>query len=262
MSAAEANQIPMIEMRGVACVSMRDRHAVIARNVNWTVQSGEFWVIAGLQGSGKTDFIMMAAGLMAPHSGSYKFLGQKMPIFEEARLSHRLRLGLVFDGGQLFNHLTVRENVALPLRYHKNLNPDDANEQVFALLEAMELADFADTTPGAIARNWHRRAGLARALIMQPELLLVDNPLGALDPRHTAWWLTFLTQLSRGEILPQHKPVTIVVTVTDLRPWGTRGQRFAFLRDRQFLELGSWSEVLNAEDALVREMAAPTHRDD
>ncbi|MGH7972245.1 MAG: ATP-binding cassette domain-containing protein, partial [Limisphaerales bacterium] len=120
----------VIELRNVTVSSMHDPGVVVAQEVNWTVAAGEYWVVAGLQGSGKSDFLMMAAGLMAPAEGEYHLFGETMPIFEDARLEHRLRLGLVFETGQLFNHLTVWENIALPLRYHRNLSKADAEPEV------------------------------------------------------------------------------------------------------------------------------------
>src|SRR5690348_3760033 len=119
---------PVIEMHGVAGASLRDPSLVNVEDVSWTVANHDYWVIAGPQGSGKSDFLMMAGGLMAPAAGSYRFFGEPMPIFDEPRLKHRLRLGLVFETGQLFNHLTVSENVALPLRYHHNLPKAEAQE--------------------------------------------------------------------------------------------------------------------------------------
>src|SRR5438876_5384484 len=106
---------PVIEMENVAVGAMRDQSTMVVEEINWTVAAGDYWVVAGLQGAGKSDFLMMTAGLMPPAEGNYRLFGEEMPIFDEGRLRHRLRLGLVFDGGQLLNHLTVWENVALPL---------------------------------------------------------------------------------------------------------------------------------------------------
>src|SRR5213595_2170394 len=121
---------PVIEMRDVAVGAMRDQSTIVVEEINWTVAAGDYWVIGGLQGSGKSDFLMMTGGLMPPVHGSYQLFGEQMPIFEETRLKERLRLGLVFDGGQLFNHLTVGENVALPLRYHDNLAEEESKSEV------------------------------------------------------------------------------------------------------------------------------------
>jgi ABC-type transporter Mla maintaining outer membrane lipid asymmetry ATPase subunit MlaF len=213
---------PAIEMRCVSVGSMRDETTVVVEEVDWTLALGDFWVIAGLQGSGKSDFLMMTAGLVPPLSGGYRFFGEEMPIFDEARLKDRLRLAMVFETGQLFNHLTVAENVALPLRYHRNLAKAGAEPEVQKLLDALELGPFADSTPGAIGRNWQKRVGLARALALEPEVLIVDSPLTGLDLRHIQWWLSFLDQLSKGHTLLQGRAVTLVVTTADLRPWKGR----------------------------------------
>ena len=127
---------------------------------------------------------MHAAGLMTPAHGSCRIFGCDTDSFGEAQLAERLRVGFVFEGGQLFNHLTVAENVALPLRYQKNLTAAEAADVVRALLELLELTPFADSTPSNLAANWRQRAALARALVLKPELLLLDNPLAGLSVRH------------------------------------------------------------------------------
>jgi ABC-type transporter Mla maintaining outer membrane lipid asymmetry ATPase subunit MlaF len=240
-----ADSAAVLRMEEVAVGSMHDLSLVVAEHVNWSVQSGDYWVVAGWQGSGKSDFLMMTGGVMAPLRGQYWLFGEEMPIFDDARLQVRLRLGLVFDGGRLFNQLTVRENVALPLRYHRNLTQTAAEPEVNALLEAMELGPWADSTPGALSRNWQKRVGLARALMLRPELLLVDNPLAGLDLRQEHWWLDFLSQLSKGHPL-LGPPLTLVVTAADLRPWKDRARQFAVLKDRKFAVLGAWSDLESA----------------
>lgn len=249
-----AASMPVIEMAGVAFSGLRAPRTSIGEEVCWTVQPGDYWAIAGLHGSGKSDFLMMTAGLIAPLRGAYRFLGEPMPIFEEDRLAHRLRLGLVFDGGQPFTRLTVRENIALPLRYHENLDAAEVDARVEAMIGCLGLDEWSNTTAGSLGRNLQKNIGLARALILRPELLLLDNPLGGLDFRHTQWWLQTLDQLSKGERIVPGKPMTIVVTTADFRPWKGRARQFAVLGDRRFQFLGGWSGVEASKPDIVGEL--------
>jgi len=224
--------------------------------VNWSVTAGEFWVVAGPELSGKSDLLMLAAGLMSPVGGSCKLFGRETKDFGEAELAERLRVGFVFQDGQLFNQLTIAENVALPLRYQKNFTAAEAAGEVQMLLGLLELAPLADVTPANVAANWRQRAALARALILKPELLLLDNPLAGLGARHRQWWLRFLDQISRGHALYDGKPVTLVVTADDLRPWQHERRKFALLNKKKFITLGGWNEVETASHSVVKELLA------
>lgn len=257
MTATPANgSIPALEMRGVRVVSLKDQSTTVAGDINWTVQAGEFWVVAGHQLSGKSDFLMLAGGLMSPARGAYRLFGEDMPIFEDERMEQRLRLGFVFDGGQLFNHMTIAENVALPLRYRQNLSHDEAEPQVQTMLELMELTVFARSTPATVGRNWQKRAGLARALMLQPEVLLLDNPLVGLDARHANWWLHFLDRLARGQTAIHNQPMTLVVTGESFRPWRDHASHFALVDDGRFTSIGNRIALASSADALVRELLA------
>jgi len=248
--------IPAIEMSGVTVAAMRDASFTVVEDVNWSVAVGEFWVIAGQEHSGKSDLLMLAAGLMPPVAGSYKLFGNDTKNFGEAELAERLRVGFVFQGGHLFNQLTIAENVALPLQYQNNFTPAEAAREVQALLELMELSPLADVTPANVAANWRQRAALARALILKPEVLLLDNPLASLGARHRYWWLRFLDQLSRGHGQFGGKPMTIAVTADDLRPWQGARRKFALLHEKKFTTLGAWNDVETANHSAVKELLA------
>jgi phospholipid/cholesterol/gamma-HCH transport system ATP-binding protein len=253
---SENQKTAAIEMRGVETGAMRDLGFIVLENVNWNVVPGEFWVVAGGQHSGKSDFLMMTAGLMPPVNGSYKFFGNETRIFDESRLADRLRMGFIFENAQLFHYLTIAENVALPLQYHKNLPLAEAMKAIQELLELTELKSVADVPPADLPRSWHKRAGLARALTLQPEILLLDNPLGGLDAGHSHWWLRFLDELWRGHKSFGGKPMTIIATTDDLRPWRSAQRKFALLKEKSFVQLGSWNEVSSANEPVVKELLA------
>jgi putative ABC transport system ATP-binding protein len=248
-----------IDMHGVSVGSMRDANAISVENVDWQVAPGDFWAIGGVHGSGRSDLLMMAGGLMGPTGGTYKFFDNPMPIFEGERLQQRLRLGFVFNEGNLLNQLTVAQNVALPWRYHHDLGGEDSDARVQQLLQITGLEELAGSTPGAITRNWHKRAGLARALILKPEVLLVENPLAGLDLRHRSWWFNFLGDLSRGHAWMDGKAMTLVISTDDFRPWQNIARQFAVLKEKHFLALGDWAHLEAVNDEMVRELHAPAH---
>ena len=250
----EDPNIPAIEMRGVSVTAMRDASFTVVEEMDWSVGTGEFWVVAGQEHSGKSDWLMLAAGLMAPAAGSYKMFGNDTRHFGEAELAERLRVGFIFQGGHLFNQLTVAENLALPLRYQKNFTAAQGAGAVQRLLDLLELTPLADVMPANLAANWRQRAALARALILQPEILLLDNPLAGLGARHLHWWQRFLDHLSRGHEQFDGKPMTIIATADDLRPWQNAWRKFALLADKKLVPLGGWSEMETANNPVVKEL--------
>ncbi len=253
---SERENTAVIEMRAVCVSAMRDIGFIVLEDVNWSLAPGEFWVLAGPEHSGKSDFLMLAAGLMAPVKGECKLLDMGTRKFGEVRLADRLHVGFVFAGGQLFNQLTIRENVTLPLQYHHDLTPAAAAHEAQALLELLELTPLADITPPNVGDNWRQRVALARALILKPKVLLLDNPLAGLGARHLYWWLRFLDRLSHGHDWCGGQPMTMVATTDDLRPWRHPDRKFALLRDKKFVPLGSWTEVESANDPVVKELLA------
>lgn len=247
---------PVIEMSGVSIGSMQQPDVTVIEDVNWRVEAGDYWLVAGMHGTGKSDFMAMTGGLMPPRAGTYRLFGRTMPIFDEEELPERLRLGLVFEDGHLLHRLTVAENLALPLQYHHGAKRHEAGERVAAMLEITGLSNWADTIAGALGRNWQKRVGLARALMLEPEVLLMDNPLGGLDLRHTIWWLDFLDQLSTGGGFLKGRRMTLVATGEDLRLWQRRAGDFALLKQGRLVTLGKRTVLAGHSEPLVKELLA------
>ena len=245
----------VVEMIGVSVGDMANAQRVILENVNWTVLAREYWAVGGLHASGKSNLLATVAGILPPMVGEYRLFGNKFGSPSDLeRSAARQRLGIVFEGGRLIHDLTIAENVAMPVRYHQNLGIEDVSDQVQALLTLVGLDKLAGSYPGSLGRNWQQRAGLARALALKPELLLLDNALSGLDPRDSWWWLELLTELSAGHPIMDGKPMTLIVTADDLSPWRERATHFALLKNRQFIVLGTQQNLAGHTEPLLQEL--------
>lgn len=243
---------PALSLEGVDVVSSRDPGSLSVEGINWSVLPGEFWVVGGLLRSGKSDLLSTLAGMLPAVRGVVRLFGRTLaPPRGDGDLAHRLRLGLVQEGGVLLRHLTVVENIALPLRYHHNLTMEEAAPRLGAWIEALEMEDIGFESSSRVSRNWAIRAGLARACVLGPEVLLVDSPLSGLDPQHTAWWIAFLRSLASGHALMNYRPLTVVVSCDRFLPWAEEGRRFAMLREGRLEVLPAGSDPTALERRLV-----------
>jgi len=220
------------------------------KNVNWSVRRDDFWIIGAQPGAGKTDLLCTAAGLQRPMRGEQSLFGKNTAeMSEEEMVKTRMRIAMVFTNGRLFNGLSVGQNIALPLSYHHSYDEKELADRVSAALSRTGLSAWANKRPDQITRNLHQRIGLARALALEPEVLLIDNPLGGVDPRQGRWWLDFVCEAK--------KTMTIVVTTDDFRAWTDVGTQFALLKERLFEVIGGREEVRQSQDALVLELLTP-----
>lgn len=230
-----------LEAAGVDVMSARNERILISQ-VDWTIHPGEYWVVGGRHGSGKTDLLMTMAGLRHPAAGTVRLFGQEIAEkSEEELLKCRARMGFVFKGGgRMFGNLTVAENIALPLCYHRNWSLEEAREEVGAALAAVELNDLAGETAQLLGVEWQQRVGLARALVLKPEVLFLDEPAGGLEARHRVWWRDFLTQLSS-------KHVTIVLATNDFSTWRGENRRFGVIKGQRWHVVEGPSDHLEIE---------------
>ena len=146
---------PVIELVNVSVGAGGRPNSATLEGINWRISAGDYWVVGGLPGSGKSDLLATLAGLYRPLSGTSKLFGRDVAeLSEDDFRAARLRIGLVFEGGgRLFNQLSVAENVALPLRYHRSQPGVEAGERVKAILDATGLNPWAESTAGR-SLNW------------------------------------------------------------------------------------------------------------
>ncbi len=231
-------------------------HAVCVSGVNWCLHREEFWIVGGLNWSGKTDWLATAGGLQRSVSGVHRMFGRETAELKPDELQDlRIRAGFVFEnGGRLFGGMSVLENILLPVCYHGNCRAEEAMKRARPLLDLTKLTDVAGHLPVQLSRGQRQRAALARALVLQPDVLLIDNPVANLDPRNIRWWVDFLGALARGHEQFGGKRISIVVTAEDFRPWLEVGTRFGLLADGKWRSFDSRQELTDCSEPLVREM--------
>lgn len=250
-------QPPILELCD-ADIMLDRTGALLVTDVNWRLEPGDFWVVGGLQWAGKSAWLATAGAVQRPGKGTHLLFGREtVTLSEDELVQERQRVGLVFEqGGCLFSRLTVAENIALPLEYHREDAEQETEETVSRMLELMGLAEVAGRMPNTISRSLQHRAALARALVMGPEALLLDNPLSGLPARDSAWWVDLLAQLHAGHAALGGKKMAIVVTADDFRPWREQGTHFAILDNKHWRVLGGPDGLSVQKEPLLQELLA------
>jgi len=229
---------PIISLRNVV---KRFEGKPILDGINLDIYPGETMIIMGGSGSGKSTTLRTIIGSIRPDEGEVWMFGQRIDALNDAKLNDvRKRFGILFQSGALFNSMTLRENVALPLMEHTDLSPEIIDIQVKIKLELVGLREHADKYPAQISGGMKKRAGLARALALDPRILFYDEPSAGLDPVTSAEIDRLIIDLSKK------MGVTSVVVTHEMDSAFAIADRMAMLDKGRMLsvETRQWYDTL------------------
>jgi phospholipid/cholesterol/gamma-HCH transport system ATP-binding protein len=219
---------------------------VVLAGVDFVLARGECLVILGRSGSGKSVLLRQLNGLERPDSGQILFDGVDLcTLSEESLYPIRQRVAMLFQGGALFDSMTVFENVAFPLREHTELEEAAVVEVVRRKLAVVGLSGIEAKMPADLSGGMKKRVALARSLALDPEAVLFDEPTTGLDPM-TAASIAALIRSAQREL-----GATAVVVTHDLALARRVGDRIAFLHDGRFRFVGTWAQAERSADALL-----------
>ncbi|MEO7793881.1 MAG: ABC transporter ATP-binding protein [Thermoanaerobaculia bacterium] len=244
---------PMFEIRGLK-KSFGARE--ILSGLDFTVERGECLVILGRSGSGKSVTLRLLIGLDPPDSGSIRFDGRELVgLTEEELLPIRRRIAMLFQSGALFDSMNVFDNLAFPLREHRVLPEGEIAARVAELLELVRLPGIETKQPADLSGGMRKRVALARALALEPESVLFDEPTTGLDPMTSAS-IARLIRETRERLKN-----TVVVVTHDLALARAVADRIAFLDDGRFRFIGSLAEADASDDSLLAAFLSGSEED-
>lgn len=235
----------MIDIRHVY-QTFGDRH--ILKDVSLSIKDGETMVILGASGSGKSTLLKLIIGLLRPTSGKVLVNGKDMGQLSEEELNEERRsMGMVFQYSALFDSLNVKENVDFGLRMHTRLSEEEIDAIVKEKLHLVGLDGIEDLMPANLSGGMKKRVSLARAIALEPKIILYDEPTAGLDPIRS----TDISLLIKETQKVLH--ATSVVVTHDLKSAEMIADRMAFLYKGSFLAVGTAEELYASKDERVRQ---------
>ncbi|MEP6685006.1 MAG: ATP-binding cassette domain-containing protein [Parafilimonas sp.] len=239
--------------RDNAVIYIRDLHKSfgslnVLNGVDLNVHQGENVVVLGRSGTGKSVLIKIISGLLKPDRGVVKVLNEDIATLTAAGWDAlRMRIGFSFQNSALYDSMTVRENLEFPLvRHNKKLSRSEIDKAVEEVLDDVGLLQAINQMPAELSGGQRKRIGIARTLILKPEIMLYDEPTAGLDP---------ITSIEINNVINevQTKFNTSAIIIThDLTCARTVGNRVAMLLDGKFLKQGSFEEVFASDDENVK----------
>jgi phospholipid/cholesterol/gamma-HCH transport system ATP-binding protein len=221
----------------------------VLNGISLTVRRGETLAVLGRSGTGKSVLLRLVIGLEKPDSGSVRIHGQDITGLALDQLGEiRKKMGFLFQHAALYDSLTVEQNVAFPLQHHKKeMSRSEQGNRVKELLAEVGMESDLEKMPSDISGGMQKRVGLARALALEPDILLLDEPTAGLDPISAAEIDDLVLKLQE-----EHHMASIVVT-HDLHSAKTIANRLALLNEGNVVIEGSFEELQKSDIAFVRE---------
>jgi len=244
-AASGTGEPPMIAVRGLTKgIGAQE----ILRGVDLTVAKGETLVIIGRSGGGKSVMLKHLIGLMQPDAGEIQIEGENIIGLKERKLAAiRLKVGILFQGGALFDSMTVEENIAFPLREAGERDPKIIRQKVDEMLEVIELEGQHDKMPVNLSGGMKKRVGLARAIIRRPSCVLYDEPTAGLDPVVS----DSINRLIRR--LQERFSVTSIVVTHDMKSAFHIADHIAYLHEGRIYFYGTSAELQRSTDPLLQD---------
>jgi phospholipid/cholesterol/gamma-HCH transport system ATP-binding protein len=220
----------------------------VLKGVNLTVYQSENLVVLGKSGSGKSVLIKILVGLLKPDSGEVIVLGQEVTQLSEKELNAlRLRIGFSFQSSALYDSMNIRQNLEFPLTMNKkDLSKQEISNAVLEVLDAVGLENKINDMPADLSGGQRKRIGIARTLILRPEVMLYDEPTAGLDPITSFEINKLITRVQK-----QFNTTSIIIT-HDLTCAKETGDRIAMFVEGKFTHIGSFTEVFDTQDEAVQ----------